>query len=185
MCHCRMCPCRHILQKVSVRNLSSPSLLIPSPLSQINMTGMTLFLIFLRRGNDGNSGSVLHGCMLIHFAFSVTGVDDSRYKVMENQEQVSRRFVVDGAISLHLWAHYFFSSEYLECNSCQDMGFITIWLANFRVKCLVFLKQWDLKPFDEETEKNMQKISTIVHIWLKIKKERTSEMEIIWIFFIW
>lgn len=40
--------------------------------------------------------------MLIHFAFSVTGVDDSRYKVMENQEQVSRRFVVDGAISLHL-----------------------------------------------------------------------------------
>lgn len=28
-------------------------------------------------------------------------------------------------------------------------------------------------------KKNMQKISTIVHIWLKIKQERGSEKEII------
>lgn len=38
----------------------------------------------------------------MHFAFSVTGDDDSRCKVMENQDQVSRRFVDDGAISLYL-----------------------------------------------------------------------------------
>jgi len=38
----------------------------------------------------------------MRFDFSVTGDDDSRYKVMENQDQVSRRFVDDGAISLHL-----------------------------------------------------------------------------------
>lgn len=43
----------------------------------------------------------------------------------------------------------------------------------------VFPKQCDLKPLDKEMEKNMQKITTIVHICLKIKEERTSEKETI------
>lgn len=34
-------------------------------------------------------------------------------------------------------------------------------------------------------EKNMQEIGTIVHIWLKIKEESTSEKEMIWFLLIW
>lgn len=121
-----------------------------------------------------------------HFAFNVIWNDDLRYKVMESQDQTSRRFVDHGASSLHFWDHIIlFQVSNWRGNSWEAMGFITTWLAHFRVKCLVFPKQCGLKPFDEEMENNMQKISTIVHIWLKTKGEKTSEEEIIWFFLSW
>lgn len=105
---------------------------------------------------------------------------------MDNQEQVSRRFVDSGAISLYLWSYMIlFQVNIWSGNSWQAIGFVTTWLAKFKVRCPVFPKQCDLKPLDEEIEENMQKISAIVHIWLKIKKERTSEKGMIWFFLIW
>lgn len=46
-------PCRHILQKFSVGNLSPLSFLILSPLSQINVTGRPVFLIPVYTSEEG------------------------------------------------------------------------------------------------------------------------------------
>lgn len=165
---------------VSVGNPYMLSLLIPCPLFQIIMTGRPLFLISFYTSEEGMMEilGVLQSCVFIHSWLSMSQSDDSRYKVMENQDQVSRRCVDDGAISPHLWDH----TISFQVDIWQAMEFITTWLANFRVKFLVFLKQCDLTLLDEKMQKNMQKISTIVHFWLKIKQERRSEKEIILFF---
>lgn len=95
----------HILQKVSVGNLSWLSL--PSLLSQCP--------IWLTGPVSDNYTQKTEWCKFwvrplwlhinTHFTFSITGDDDSRCKLMQNQDQVSRRFVDDSAISLHLWDH--------------------------------------------------------------------------------
>lgn len=147
--------------------------LIPSPLFQGIMTGRPIFLISSYTSEEGMKEILgdLQSCVFVHSWLSVSWGDDSRYKVMENQDQVSRRCVDDGAISPHLWDH----TIWFQVDIWQAMEFITIWLANFRVKFLVFPKQYGLTLLDRKMKKNMQKISTIVHIWLKIKNERGSE----------
>lgn len=139
---------RHILWNVSVGNPYMLSLLIPSPLLQIIMTGRPLFLISFYTSEEGRMEilGVLQSSVLIRSWLSVSRGDDSRYKVMENQDQASRRCVDDGAISPHLWDH----TISFQVNIWQAMEFITIWLANFRVKFLVYPKQCDLTLLDEK-----------------------------------
>lgn len=164
---------RHILWKVSAGKPYMLSFLIPSPLFQGIMNSRPIFLISSYISEEGMKEILgdLQSCVFVHSWLSVSWGDDSRYKVMENQDQVSRRCVDDGAISPHLWDH----TIWFQVDIWQAMEFITIWLANLRVKFLVFPKQYDLTLLDRKMKKNMQKISTIVHIWLKIKNERGSE----------
>lgn len=147
---------RHILWKVSVGNPYMRSLLIPSSLFQVIMTGRPLLLISFYTSEEAMMEilCVLQSCVFIHSWLSMSWGDDSRYKVMENQDQVSRRCVDDGAISPHLWDHTISS----QVDIWQAMEFITTWLANFRVKFLVFLKQCDLTLLDEKWKRICRKL---------------------------
>lgn len=101
-------PCKQILQKVPVGNLS-PLSFWPHFLSPrwIWLQGHFFWFLFIPQKREWWKFWIGSPWLYVnmHFVFNINGDHDSRYKVMESQDQVSRWFVDDGAISLHLWDH--------------------------------------------------------------------------------